>query len=100
MPSSKVRTSSLPPKRARNCSTTSKSCWTTATVGNRNSRGGWKWTRPIDDRHHRLLCLLGDPARLRRDGGEFAQSGAFGAVPDPVVLQRRGAVPDRGGGVP
>ena len=67
----------------------------TATAGSRSSRAAWNWTRPIDDRHHRLLCLRGDPACLRRDGGELAQSGAFGAVPDPVVLQRRGTVPDR-----
>src|SRR4051794_7280531 len=100
MPSSKARTSNSPPRPARSYFTTRISCWRMATAGNPNSPVVWNWTRPIDDRHIRLLCLFGDPARLGRDGGELTQSGALGAVPDPVVLQRRGAVPDRGRRIP
>src|SRR4051812_35193591 len=93
-------TSSSPPRRAKSCSTTRRSCWRTATAGNPRSRAVSSWTRPTDDRHHRLLFLRRHPARRRRNGGQRAQSRALGAVPYPVLLQCGGAVPDRRRRVP
>lgn len=58
------------------------------------------WTAWPDDRSSRLLRLRGGADRLRRDGGDQPQSRLQRAVPHPRLLQRRRALPPRGGGVP
>src|SRR5271156_843419 len=45
MPSSRGRISNSPPRPAKSCSTTRKSCWRTATVGRPRSPRTWRSTR-------------------------------------------------------
>src|SRR5882672_3478921 len=49
MPSSRARTSSSPPRPARSCSTTRRSCSRTAIAGKRNSPPAWRPTHPTGD---------------------------------------------------
>src|SRR5712691_10402587 len=68
MPSSRGRISNSPPRPAKNCSTTRKSSWPTATAGRPRSPAPSPSRRPIDEGGEERTCHPGEGVLSREIG--------------------------------